>query len=24
VAYWKHFEKDLQPLKDALGDLAKD
>ena len=24
VAYWKHFEKDLQPLKDALGDLATD
>jgi len=24
VAYWKHFEKDLQPLKDALGDLLID
>jgi len=24
VAYWKHFEKDLQPLKDALGDLVTD
>jgi tetratricopeptide (TPR) repeat protein len=23
VAYWKHFEKHLQPLKDALGDLAE-
>jgi len=23
VAYWKHFEGHLQPLKDALGDLAK-
>ena len=21
VAYWQHFEKDLQPLRDALGDL---
>ena len=24
VAYWKHFEEHLQPLKDALGDLAED
>ena len=23
VAYWKHFEEHLQPLKDALGDLAE-
>jgi len=23
VAYWKNFEKDLQPLKDALGDLGR-
>ena len=23
VAYWKHFEDHLQPLKDALGDLAE-
>ena len=23
VAYWKHFEGHLQPLKDALGDLAE-
>ena len=23
VAYWKNFEKDLQPLKDALGDLGQ-
>jgi tetratricopeptide (TPR) repeat protein len=22
VAYWQHFEKDLQPLRDALGDLV--
>ena len=22
VAYWKHFDEHLQPLKDALGDLA--
>lgn len=24
VAYWQHFEKDLQPLRDALGDLLID
>lgn len=24
VAYWQNFEKDLQPLKDALGDLLVD
>jgi tetratricopeptide (TPR) repeat protein len=23
VAYWKHFDEHLQPLKDALGDLAE-
>ena len=23
VAYWKHFEEHLQPLKDALGDLTE-
>ena len=23
VAYWRHFEEQLQPLKDALGDLAE-
>ena len=23
VAYWRHFEEHLQPLKDALGDLAE-
>ena len=23
VAYWKHFEAHLQPLKEALGDLAE-
>jgi tetratricopeptide (TPR) repeat protein len=23
VAYWKHFEAHLQPLKDSLGDLAE-
>lgn len=23
VAYWKYFEEHLQPLKDALGDLAE-
>ncbi|MDC0088532.1 sulfotransferase [Porticoccaceae bacterium] len=23
VAYWKHFDAHLQPLKDALGDLAE-
>jgi len=23
VAYWKHFDAHLQPLKEALGDLAE-